>query len=51
MQITGVDGTWKLNQNKQDDARHRAADHVEAYGQGTELKLLAALMRGVDGQR
>ena len=51
MQITGVDGTWKLNQNKQDEARHRAADHVEAYGQGTELKLLAALMRGVDGQR
>ena len=51
MQVSGVDGTWKLNQNKPDDARHRAADHVEAYGQGMELKVMAALMRGVDGQR
>lgn len=50
MQVTGVDGTWKLNQNKPDDVRHSAADHVDAYGQGMEIKALAALMRGVDGQ-
>ena len=50
MQVTGVDGTWKLNQNKPDAVRHRAADHVAAYGQGTELAVLSALMLGVDGQ-
>lgn len=50
MAITGVDGTWKLNQNKPDVVRLRAADHVEAYGQGTDLSVLAALMRGTDGQ-
>ena len=51
LKVTGVDGTWKLNQNKADDVRHRAAEHVEAFGQGTDLKVLAALMRGVDGQK
>jgi transcriptional regulator len=41
MCITGIDGTWKLNQNKPDDVRMRAADQVEAQGNPT----LAALMR------
>lgn len=50
MRVTGVDGTWKLNQNKPDDVRIRAADHVEAYGIGTDLTVLAALMRGANGQ-
>ncbi|WP_300033362.1 FMN-binding negative transcriptional regulator [uncultured Roseobacter sp.] len=50
MQVTGIDGTWKLNQNKPDDVRLRAADQVEAFGQGTDLALLAALMRAADGQ-
>ena len=50
MQVTGVEGTWKLNQNKPDAVRQQAADHVEAYGQGTDLTLLAALMRAADGQ-
>lgn len=50
MQVDGVDGTWKLNQNKPDDVRHAAADHVAAYGQGSEIGMLSALMRGVDGQ-
>ncbi|WP_227271166.1 FMN-binding negative transcriptional regulator [Roseobacter weihaiensis] len=50
MQVTGVDGTWKLNQNKPAAVRHSAADHVEAYGQGSDMQVLAALMRGVDGQ-
>lgn len=49
MEITGVEGTWKLNQNKADDVRHTAADHVDAYGQGVDIKILAALMRAVDG--
>ena len=30
------------------DVRARAAEGVAAYGQGQELALLAALMRGVD---
>lgn len=46
MQIADVDGTWKLNQNKPDDVRLRAADHMDAYGMGSETRLLAALMRG-----
>jgi transcriptional regulator len=47
MVITGVDGTWKLSQNKPDDVRLRAADHVDGYGMGQEVRILAALMRGV----
>ena len=50
MQVTGVDGTWKLNQNKPDDVRLRAADHVERNGLGEALERLAALMRDTDGQ-
>ncbi len=46
MRIDTVDGTWKLNQNKPDDVRLRAATHVDAYGMGSETRLLAALMRG-----
>ena len=46
MSIETVDGTWKLNQNKTDDARNRAADAVDAYGIGAETRILAALMRG-----
>ncbi|MBA3911164.1 MAG: negative transcriptional regulator [Rhodobacter sp.] len=41
--ITDVDGTWKLNQNKPDDVRARAA---EALAQGNEAaRTIAALMR------
>ena len=46
MTIEAVDGTWKLNQNKPDEVRLRAADYVDAYGMGQEVRLLAALMRG-----
>jgi transcriptional regulator len=46
MQVTGVDGTWKLNQNKPDAVRLSAADHVDAYGFGAETGTIAALMRG-----
>jgi transcriptional regulator len=44
--VTEVDGTWKLAQNKADQIRERAAEHVDAYGMGSEVRILAALMRG-----
>jgi len=44
--VTGVDGTWKLGQNKPDAVRAAAADHVAGYGFGAEYADLAALMRG-----
>jgi len=47
LRITGVDGTWKLSQNKPDSARERAAGFVDAFGGGAEERALAALMRGV----
>lgn len=50
MAVTDVDGTWKLNQNKPDAARARAADHIDGFGIGSDARVLAALMRGVDGQ-
>lgn len=50
MKITGVDGTWKLNQNKPDDVRHRAATHIETEGLGSDLAALTRLMHAVDGQ-
>ncbi len=46
MDVEAVDGTWKLSQNKPDDVRVKAADGVEAYGVGTDLAVMAALMRG-----
>ncbi len=46
MTVTGVDGTWKLSQNKPDAVRERAAAGVEAFGLGSDLAVLAALMRG-----
>lgn len=52
MTVTSVDGTWKLSQNKPEDARHGAADGVEAaWAPGQEVRLLAGLMRapGDDG--
>ncbi len=45
MQITGVDGTWKMNQNKPDDVRVRAAEAIGPAGLGTETERLADLMR------
>lgn len=45
-EVTDIDGTWKLGQNKPDAARNNAADHVAAFGQGLEIATLAALMRG-----
>ncbi|WP_371229157.1 FMN-binding negative transcriptional regulator [Roseovarius sp. 2305UL8-3] len=45
MEVTQIDGTWKFSQNKIDSARHLAADHVDGYGMGSEVRLLAAMMR------
>ncbi len=42
--VETIDGTWKLNQNKDDDVRLRAADAV-VEGVGSELKSLATFMR------
>ena len=43
--VDTVDGTWKLNLNKPDAIRLRAAGHVESEGFGQEVALLADLMR------
>jgi transcriptional regulator len=48
MRITAMDGTWKRSQNKPDAVRQAAADGVEAYGFGSEARIMAALMRGAD---
>jgi transcriptional regulator len=45
-EIARIDGTWKLNQNKDVAVRLRAADHIET-GHGMELAELARLMRDV----
>lgn len=47
LHLTGIDGTWKLAQNKPDAARNRAAGHVDTFGIGSQARDLAALMRGV----
>ena len=46
LHLTGVDGTWKLSQNKPDAVRERAAEQMDAHGIGSESRILAALMRG-----
>lgn len=46
LSITSIDGTWKLNQNKDDAARLRAADHMTG-SIGSEQAALAALMKTV----
>jgi len=44
MTITSVDGTWKLNQNKPDAARLRAATQVQSSAIGSDTGMLAGLM-------
>ncbi len=48
MMVDQIDGTWKLNQNKADDVRLRAADAVEVVGIGRDVDVVAALMRDPD---
>ncbi len=45
MEITQIDGTWKLGQNKDDAVRLRAADQLDAHGIGSETGTLADHMR------
>ncbi|MEQ9258413.1 MAG: FMN-binding negative transcriptional regulator [Roseovarius sp.] len=49
LHVEEAQGTWKLNQNKSDDVRLRAADAVERAGMGAETAALAALMRAPEG--
>lgn len=43
--LTGVDGTWKLGQNKPDAVRTDAASQMAQHGIGSEVATIAALMR------
>lgn len=43
--VSDAKGTWKLNQNKPDEVRQRAADRIEQDGVGRDLPVLARLMR------
>ena len=47
LSVESVDGTWKLNQNKEDGVRLQAARHVECDGYGQEAAELARLMRSL----
>jgi len=46
--VTGVDGTWKLGQNKPDAVRVAAADQMADHGIGSDTDLLTAMMRDLD---
>lgn len=45
-EIEDVDGTWKLNQNKEDAARAGAAEAIKQSPIGHEVETLGALMTG-----
>ena len=45
LDITQVESTWKLGQNKTDTARHAAAEQLETSTIGSNTSHLAALMR------
>lgn len=45
LEIERIEGTWKLNQNKPDEQRLGAAEHIEGSA-GQDLKDLARLMKG-----
>ncbi|WP_298858701.1 FMN-binding negative transcriptional regulator [uncultured Sulfitobacter sp.] len=46
--VTGVDGTWKLGQNKVEAVRISAAEQMAAHGIGSEIETIAAMMRDLD---
>jgi transcriptional regulator len=46
--VTGVDGTWKLGQNKPEQVRLNAAKEMATHGIGSEPDLIAAMMRDLD---
>ena len=45
LSVTAITGTWKLNQNKPDAVRLRAADRVETSTIGSDTQTLAHHMR------
>ena len=45
LQITQIDGTWKLSQNKPDEVRLKAADGVRDYPMESQAEALSNLMR------
>jgi transcriptional regulator len=48
MDVTQIDGTWKLSQNKPEAVRRRAADGVEHAGLGLATDWIHPLMRNPD---
>ena len=46
--VTGVDGTWKLGQNKPDAVRLSAAEEMAQNGIGSEITKVARMMRDLD---
>lgn len=46
--LTGVDGTWKLGQNKPESVRLDAAEQMAKHGIGSETELIAAMMRDLN---
>lgn len=48
LRLSGIDGTWKLNQNKPVDARLAAADALERQSGIAAATALARLMRQAD---
>ncbi|MEP3442445.1 MAG: FMN-binding negative transcriptional regulator [Sulfitobacter sp.] len=46
--LTGVDGTWKLGQNKPDTVRRDAAGQMAEHGIGSDVGTIAAMMRDLD---
>jgi len=46
MIVTGVDGTWKLSQNKPDTVRLSAAEQMEAVGFGIEPRVIGGFDAG-----
>jgi len=49
MDINDVDGTWKLAQNKPEEARLRAADALAGTGFGMQQSQIAELMKNPPG--
>ena len=46
--LTGVDGTWKLGQNKPDDVRVAAASEMADHGIGSDVAVIASMMGRLD---
>ena len=46
--LTGVDGTWKLGQNKPDDVRVAASSEMADHGIGSDVAVIASMMGRLD---